>query len=291
MPTADTTALRGRILLAEDGLDNQRLITLLLSKAGAQVTAVENGQRAIEAVVAAREADQPFDVILMDMQMPVLDGYEATRQLRTRGYAGPIVALTAHALVGDCQECLAAGCNDYLRKPFQHHVLLKMMARYMTAEETGKPRTPDDAELSAAGGRTQNDSPDSSTSASPASTILLSSLVYSHLAADPDFSELVDLFVQSLPDRINTLDAQATSRNWSQLAETAHQIKGAVGCYGFDEITPCAARLESAAREAQPEEQIFSTLNELRSLCRRVRSGKPPANGSLFSAAFPVRGY
>jgi len=271
------TAMHGRILLAEDGLDNQRLIALLLSKAGAQVTAVENGQRAIEVVLASREAGEPFDVILMDMQMPVLDGYEATRQLRRRGYAGPILALTAHAMAEDGQKCLAAGCNDYLPKPFQHHALLEMVVRHITAENADMPRLPDDTKPAAAGGRTPNDSPSFSTGESQASTTILPAFLYSHLAADPDFSELVDLFVQAMPDRINALDAQAMSRNWSQLAETAHQIKGAVGCYGFDEITSCAARLEAAAREAPQEEQILSALNELRSLCHRVRSGKPGA--------------
>ena len=114
---------------------------------------------------------------------------------------------------------------------------------------------------------------------------MLPAFVYSHLAADPDLGELVDLFVQEMPDRINALDAQAKSRNWNQLAETAHQIKGAAGSYGFDEITPCAARLEAAAREARQEEQILSALDELLSLCRRVRSGKPQADETPVNTA------
>ena len=144
--------------------------------------------------------------------------------------------------------------------------------------ERGQTSYADYAKPSAASGRTHNDSPDSSTSESQASTAMLPTFVYSHLAADPDLGELVDLFVQEMPDRINALDAQAKSRDWNQLAETAHQIKGTAGCYGFDEITPYAARLEAAAREAQQEEQILSALDELLSLCRRVRSGKPQAD-------------
>jgi CheY-like chemotaxis protein len=276
--TPDKIALHGRILLVENGLDNKRLISLLLRKAGADVSAVENGQLAVEAALAARETGEPFDVILMDMQMPVLDGYEATRQVRKLGFAGPIVALTAHAMGSDCQKCLDAGCNDYLPKPFQHCDLLEIVARHIAAEKEDKPLMPDYARSSAAGGQTHNDSPDSSTSENQASTTLLPTFVYSPLAADPDFGKLVDLFVREMSDRINALEAQAKSRDWNRLAETAHQIKGTAGCYGFDAITPCAARLEAAAREARQEEQIFSALGELLILCRRIRSGKPQAD-------------
>jgi PAS domain S-box-containing protein len=135
---AGTIALHGRILVAEDRIENQRLISLLLRKAGAQVAAVENGQLAIEVALAASEGGEPFDVILMDMQMPVMDGYEATRQLRTRGHTVPIVALTAHAMVEDCQKCLAAGCNDYLPKPFQRRTLLEMVARHICCRGTSE---------------------------------------------------------------------------------------------------------------------------------------------------------
>jgi PAS domain S-box-containing protein len=139
----DQIVLCGRILVAEDMMENQRLIALLLRHAGADVTTVENGRLAVDAALAAREAGEPFDVILMDMHMPVMDGYEATRQLRMRGYTAPIVALTAHAMSQDCQECLDAGCNDYLPKPFQHHTLLELAARHITAGKEDKSLLPD----------------------------------------------------------------------------------------------------------------------------------------------------
>jgi CheY-like chemotaxis protein len=136
----EKSRLYGRILLVEDQPENQQLLALLLSKAGAGVSAVANGRLAVEAALAAVAADSPFDVILMDMQMPVMDGYEATRQLREHDYGGFIVALTAHAMAGDREKCLAAGCNGYLVKPCQYRELLTVVAKYLHAGPDDQPR-------------------------------------------------------------------------------------------------------------------------------------------------------
>ncbi len=112
-----------RLLLAEDGVDNQLLISYMVKKNGAEITVVENGQLAIEAYEAARLTERPFDVVLMDMQMPVLDGYSATRMMRQRGYQIPIIAVTAHAMPGDRDKCIDAGCSDYLTKPVERKKL------------------------------------------------------------------------------------------------------------------------------------------------------------------------
>ena len=255
---ADQFRLQGRILVAEDALDNRRLLTLLLSRAGAEVTAVEDGQLAVAAAWAAHEAGAPFNVILMDIQMPVLDGVEATRQLRQRGYTAPIVALTAYAMAEDCQTCLAAGCNAFATKPISRQKLLATVAPWMACAGT----------------------PHAMPAAPPrASTAGLPNWFYSDLdcAADPELGELVDLFVTDLSGRLQAVEVQAQSRDWKALAKSAHYLKGAAGTYGFGAITPCAAQLEAAVRQAQPEERILVAVDELLGLCRRIRPGRPEA--------------
>ena len=122
-----------RILVAEDGHDNQRLISFILKKAGAIVEMVENGKLASDKAAAAKEDGSPYDVVLMDMQMPVMDGYTATRKLRGEGYNLPVIALTAHAMAEDRQKCLDAGCDEFTTKPIDRSKLIDLISRFATA--------------------------------------------------------------------------------------------------------------------------------------------------------------
>ncbi len=126
--------LNCRILLAEDGPDNQRLIAFILRKAGAEVALAENGQEALDLALEAQQENRPFDVVLMDMQMPIMDGYQATRNLRNAGYTKSIVALTAQAMLGDYKRCINAGCDGYLTKPINRSELLKSLQTFALKE-------------------------------------------------------------------------------------------------------------------------------------------------------------
>ena len=142
-----------RVLLCEDGEDNRRFIGRFLERAGAQVTFAENGAIGLDAVEEAGRRGEPFDLVLMDMQMPVLDGYTATRKLRLRGHTGRVVALTAHAMADDRAKCLEAGCDDYLTKPIQHEKLLAEVASHRRDPEAAGPRAWAMAEPAAVGPR------------------------------------------------------------------------------------------------------------------------------------------
>ncbi len=130
-------SLSCRVLVAEDGPDNQRLIKYLLTKAGAHVVIADNGCTAVDLALSARAAGSPFDVILMDMHMPKMDGYDATRHLRRSEYAGPVIALTANAMREDRQKCLDAGCDAYCPKPIDRHELIQLVRKYSTQGDTG----------------------------------------------------------------------------------------------------------------------------------------------------------
>ena len=128
----DEIDLPGHILIAEDSRAIQGVIVSLMQRLpGVKTVSVGNGQLAVERASDAQEQGQPFDLILMDMQMPVMNGYEATRRLRELGYTGPIVALTAHAEAKDRQKCLDAGCDDHATKPIDRQKLLATVEQWV----------------------------------------------------------------------------------------------------------------------------------------------------------------
>ncbi|MBI3203533.1 MAG: response regulator [Myxococcales bacterium] len=237
----------GRVLLAEDGHDNQILLSTHLRRAGAEVAIAGNGREAVEQALAGLAEGRPFSVILMDMQMPELDGYGATAKLRSKGYSGWIVALTAHAMATDRERCLAAGCDDYLTKPINRDLLLSTVHRYLV-DSTPSPRVSH---------RPGPSAPEP---------------LVSEFGDDPEMKPLVEQFVVHLPARLEELGAASRSGDREAIARIAHQLKGAAGGYGFQIVTESAARLEAAARADVPE--IAAPLEELVSLCQRARAAR-----------------
>ncbi len=130
--------LAGRVLLVEDGADNQRLISFHLRRAGASVGIAENGMIALEMLQRAEAAGEAFGLVVSDMQMPVMDGYTLARTLRARGNDIPVVALTAHAMASDRERCLEAGCDDYASKPIDKAALLATCAKWLDLPRAGR---------------------------------------------------------------------------------------------------------------------------------------------------------
>jgi PAS domain S-box-containing protein len=127
--------LRARILVTDDNEANQKLIGLRLGRAGAEVVTAHNGREALDRTRESIEQGRPFDAIIMDMQMPVLDGYEAVRQLRAGGFTRPILAVTAFAMSKDREECLSLGCDDFISKPIEFDRLFARLNRLLEARD------------------------------------------------------------------------------------------------------------------------------------------------------------
>ena len=241
--------LSGRILLAEDGEDNQDLISTHLRRAGADVTIAGNGRLAVESVLAAHHSDnsgQRFDLVLMDMQMPELDGYGAARQIRAAGINLPIVALTANAMAEDRVKCLEAGCTDYLSKPIGRSLLLMTVSRYMQQSRTQQAV---DAGLN----------PDGSSKEA----------LHSTFKDEPRIRKLLERFVARLPERVSALESLVRRQSVDELRHVLHQLKGAGGGYGFSTISDRAGTAERLILE---QAQFDSVRDQVRSLVDLVRS-------------------
>ncbi|MFH1731790.1 MAG: response regulator, partial [Planctomycetota bacterium] len=239
-----------RVLLAEDGPDNRRLIRAVLRKAGAAVRVAENGRLAAEAALA-----EPFDVILMDMQMPEMDGYDASTLLRKKSYTGPIVALTAHALAEDRQRCLDAGCTDYLPKPINRAKLIAAVAHHAGVESRADASEPAAPPTPAAPGEDGDD------------------VVRSEFADDPDLTDVIGLFVSGLAGHVESMRNALNARRFDELRREAHQLKGAGGSYGYPDLTDAARVLEMTARNRDAASGRVA-LDRLAALCKAVVRGR-----------------
>jgi signal transduction histidine kinase/CheY-like chemotaxis protein/HPt (histidine-containing phosphotransfer) domain-containing protein len=227
--------LQGKVLLAEDNENNQQLFYLYLSKMGLEITIAENGEKAL-----AYASEQDFDLIFMDMQMPVMSGVEAVGHLRQQGYDKPIVALTANATKEDRLQCLEAGCDDFVTKP----VTRKRF--YQTAAGFLKP------------------APEEIASNGP--------LISTILEEEPEFAEIIKKFTDSLPEMIQTISNSYHEKDWQMFNKEVHNLKGMGGGFGYPQITELSANMELLLMKGN-HLAIEAILNELEILRDRIIAG------------------
>jgi signal transduction histidine kinase/CheY-like chemotaxis protein len=206
----EVPALSGAVLLAEDSPDIQDLIAFYARRTGVTLDVVDNGQKAVE-----RALTRDYNLVLMDMQMPVMDGLAATTLLRRSGYSGPIVSLTANAMREDREKCLAAGAVDFLGKPVNVGEFYKTLQRFLPARATA--------------------------AAAPANPL-------ADLNSDPDFQLLVQRFLAGLPAMLREVHTAAEQQAWEPLRAVVHRLKGLGGGFGYPQISEAAAVLHEELR-------------------------------------------
>jgi CheY-like chemotaxis protein/HPt (histidine-containing phosphotransfer) domain-containing protein len=242
-----------RILVVEDNMVNQRIALRQLKKLGYTADAVANGQEAIDAVRRI-----PYDLVLMDCHMPELDGYEATRRIRKAETAesspdhlpAHIIAMTANALEGDREACLAAGMNDYMSKPVKLPELQAALRR-AGAQRPRRGRVTA-AEPEGAGSDSAPTEPEAmepNPTEPPIDPAVFESLRALRETGEPDpAGELIDLFLADTPPRLNALAAAVRHSSASGLQASAHSLKGTASNLGARRLAALCAKLEVGAK-------------------------------------------
>jgi CheY-like chemotaxis protein len=242
-----------RLLLVEDNPANQRVASLLLAKMGYAVDVAANGQAALEML-----ASKPFDLVLMDCQMPVLDGYEATRRIRTGKFAGinprvPIVALTAYARAEDRARCLNAGMDAYVSKPIRADELERALAQCGLVSEPEAKQRPQ-------GGSVVIDA-----------DVLAATRALRGIKGSSLLPELVELYQSEEAERLERMERQIKDRDADALAADAHSFGGNAASFGAVEVRRVALELEDFVRDgAWPEAE--ARMAALRGACERLRA-------------------
>ncbi|MCW5650604.1 MAG: response regulator [Ramlibacter sp.] len=253
-----------RLLVVDDGAENRELLSLVLAEQGLWVEEAENGQIAVDKVATGGE----FDLILMDMQMPVMDGFTATRMLRARGVATPIVALTANAMKGFEQKMLEAGCTAYVTKPVDIDLLLAELARLLGGQQVAAdavdPRPVPEAPT--------EDSATIRAATSAGGLVELSGsgeLVVSRFANSPRFAPIVAKFAVRLHEQLGLAEQAWAVGDAAEIARFGHWLAGAAGTVGYDAFTEPARELEQRALQGDTA-GVNDSMAGLRNMAHRV---------------------
>ena len=248
-PEAELHAARGHVLLVEDYPVNQVVATRMLERSGYRVDAVNNGREAVEAL-----SNIPYGAVLMDVQMPEMDGYEATAEIRRREGSvrhTPVIAMTADAMQGDRERALAAGMDDYIAKPVKHEELEAVLGRWIPQPEQEPPAHTGDEDSG-----TAEDTPALDLS-------VLESRRGPQRDEEPDkLARIVGLFIEDVPLRLDEL-RQALERGEAQrVEETAHMLKGGSGYMGAVQMARICAGIQAlgASGELSRAPQLLDDL-------------------------------
>lgn len=261
-----------RVLVTDDTPANRKLVDLVLRQAGLTVDEAEDGLAAVNMV-----ADGHYDLLLMDMQMPVMDGFTATSRLRESGVELPIIALTANVMQSDRERCELAGCTGFLTKPIDIDVLLATLAEFLPT----CPAPPQVQSTSPESARTQpaadpaNPPPSAeksiSTDLSRQTVVPGRSPIQSTLPTEiPEFRDIVDRFVDSLDPMTRQMQQAWNIRDFEKLMQLSHKLKGTGGAVGFAEFTRPAEQLQQRAQH-QVEDDVEGLLLELQELSAAVQ--------------------
>jgi CheY-like chemotaxis protein/HPt (histidine-containing phosphotransfer) domain-containing protein len=264
------------VLLAEDNLVNQKLAVRLLEKRGHTAVVVGNGREAV-----ARLAQEVFDVVLMDVQMPEMDGFEATSALRqaerASGRHTPVVAMTAHAMKGDRERCLEAGMDDYVSKPLRPEELFETIERLAEAQAPAGvvAPAPDSAVASAAATSAETFHPAASAMEQVADMdeerpTFDPSHALNLVGGDEQLlRELLEIFMQEAPALMRQIDEGIANRDSALVKRAAHTLKGAVGNFGVRAVFDVCHRLEMMGKAGDLADAESAYLR-LRTLMERL---------------------
>ncbi|MEM7309608.1 MAG: ATP-binding protein [Planctomycetota bacterium] len=267
LEAADLRVLDGMsVLLADDNPTNIQLIGLLLRESGATVAEAGNGLEVINTIQAAAE---PPDLVLLDMQMPILDGYSTAKRLRTLGFEAPIIALTAYAMAGDQAKCRKAGCDDFLTKPIDPDVFALLVRKRYDEHRAARPDE-GPARSAPQAAMAQPDGPPSISDAVAAQV----AAAQRRLAA-----QMAPGFIRTFPELTDQLVTARREADRSTLTSKLHQIKGTAGSFGLADISACAARGEAHLRNGGELEELDELLGELAELLQATFA-RAEADGS-----------
>jgi CheY-like chemotaxis protein/HPt (histidine-containing phosphotransfer) domain-containing protein len=247
----DAALPRARVLLMEDNPVNRRVATGILRKLGCEVREAENGRLAIDAL-----EHEAFDLVFMDVQMPEMDGFEATGHLRadSRWETLPIIAMTAHSMKGDRERCLTAGMSDYIAKPVSLEVIRTMIEKWVRPTSDRAPRQDGGAPTP-----TEGKSP------------LSIELALLNLGGDEELlREVLDSFIEMLPRQRDELRAACSQADAPRLGAVAHSLKGSASNVCAEPVRSLAARMEELVRTGNASDAA-SLLPELEQHLGRLK--------------------